>query len=233
MMRNLCLTIFALPLLCFGCEGQQLTPPPPDLSASSPGNPVGAVLVVAKPDDYQPTDDEDQRYRDFQTRAALHRAVREAVAHSDGWTEADGAVRTVLQEHPNVPSYEKEQVAALLMLQQHLLIGNNDPSTKRLEAIARYTDQLARHGNPNSMLIDDALTVLDGHWTSDTIRDAAASAFSAAERYIAARTDCDGCSFDVARRRITEDTRNAAVSASMDVAMEQAILGAERLRARL
>lgn len=216
-----------------GCDSPRVTAPaPPDLTVSDPGSPVGPVMVVAHPDGFEPSDDEAQRHRDLQARAAFRRAVRDAVAGAATWVEADGAVRQMLREHPGVPPHEKEQLAAILMLQQHLLPGESEPTAERLAAVAHHTEGLVRHRNPNPLLIDEALSVLDGYWSPAAIRRAAASAYSAAERYVAARTDCDGCSIDAARQRTGGAGDHAAVSASLDGAMEQALLGAERLSDR-
>ena len=232
MMRLLTITILAA-LAVSGCENQQLTSEqPPDLASPPPGSSIGATLVVAHPDGYTPSTDEDQRYRDFQARAMMRRAVRDAVANAEGWQDADAAVQAALREHPHVPAFEKEQVAAALILQQHLLTAEKSKDPEHLDAISRYTEMLVRHRNPNPVLISNALDDLEGHWPSAKVSRVAESAYSAAERYVAARMDCEGCDIETARRRTTEGAGNTAVNAAIDAALEPAIDGAEQLRAR-
>lgn len=187
---------------------------------------VPAALITATPDGYTESEDPEEQYAAFRSRAEMRSEVRLAIGAASNWREAHAAVREALAAHDEVPDFEKEQYVATLMLQTHLLTGQATRSAAQLDAIGEYTDLLVDNRNPNALLVDEALDALDGHWPDQRVADRAEAAYRAAERYVEARTDCDECGLDEARQASARRTHAAEPS------LQDVLDGADALRER-
>lgn len=106
-----------------------------------------------------------------------------------GWQEVDRQLRPLLAANARHPwANETEQFVGSVMLRGRLL--RLPPSTERDEAIAYYTDLLVRNRHEDAGVLADALTALKGVWPEGRIREAAATAREAGERYLQRNGAC-------------------------------------------
>ena len=209
-------------LLFAGCEVAS------DAAPAAPFRPT--AVLMAKPTDVAAELEPDQAYRQFEARARQGSELRYYLAQTDDWREADAIVQSILARHRDVPAAYGEQTAAVLMLQAHLVPGE-EHSPDRVAAIGRYTEMLLRHQSPSAMLIDQALDALEGYWSSERIAAAARRTYAIAESYVERQAGCEGCGLTKARRKIA--TSQGATGARVSALVQQTATGAERLSARL
>lgn len=197
-MRILCLSFLLLSLSLPGCEGTDLpsTPGPEAASATSAAfASINATLSVAPhPSESIPIPADQLREKNqagLDARIEMNRLV--ATGH---WRNADAAVRSALAEPPEsvVTQHLREQIAAGLMLQAHLLPGN--PGSERREALAHYTRLLVKGDSPEAGLILQALEALEGHIPEAERSALAAQSAAAATTYAARGLNCEGCSYE-------------------------------------
>lgn len=144
--------------------------------------------------------------------------LEHAMATPGGWKAIDQKLRPLLDDYPEIEEYQVHQTAGSIMLNTYLLSG--EMTDDKAEALAFYTDLLLESGSPNAPLIERALTELRGHWTGSELSAAADAAINSAERYVAAKTDCTGCSgaelLGRVRSTASGDSRVVQVSASIE-----------------
>jgi len=160
---------FVLLAFATGCA-EEVSPEPPAVASAEPvasfsfGRPAGAASGSTS------------------ARALLETyfAFEKAVEGED-WAAADRRVRALLlAPSEDVPPHTREQVAATLMLDRHLLAA--PPSPEALEALGHHTQALIDNRSPEASLVADALNQLQGHWSQARIQASAALAAAVAEK---------------------------------------------------
>lgn len=117
----------------------------------------------------------------------LNRIVEKAT----DWKAAHAAVQHSLLEFEDQPfAYHIQQSIANRMLALHLLAENSTQEMK--EAIAFYTELLLKNKHPDSYVLSKAIDRLEGFWTTERRRAAAAEALRFTDSYLQ-KNPCRAC----------------------------------------
>ncbi len=142
------------------------------------------------------------------SKAGIHifRKFHLIMGEADGWRDAHERVQRVLTGPSEYPQYRLDQTAAIFMLRMHLLEGEMTP--EKLDALAYYTNLLARHKSPEGALVADALEQLKGHWSEAQVASAAQRVAASTEAYLASRLNCTDCAGEETFERLGEEAQS-------------------------
>ena len=151
------------------------------------------TTLIGRPDGMEPAgkwEDPLEIQRELKLLNGENMAIfRAAVAKPDRWEEADRAIRALLAEESELPQYQREQIAAQVMLRQWFLEG--ETTAEEQEALGYYTALLVDNNNPQARMIEDALVRLEGYWDDERIALAAAKSAGAAKAHLAKQSGAE------------------------------------------
>jgi hypothetical protein len=120
-------------------------------------------------------------------------AIQAIVLHQPQWQIADKKIKSILQSAEKSPPLilnTLEQFAGSVMLRR--LLAESDSSQENREAIDFYTKMLLRNHHPDSDLISQALTTLEGYWPGEKIARYALETANNARTYLK-ENPCQPC----------------------------------------
>ena len=174
-----------------------------------------------------------------EARRALHEAGRAALMETEdvfqtsaSWAEADRRLRVLINQQED-PLYRRrfEEAVAAQMLRLDGLQRSDAPEA--LETTGHYAQILIRHGSPDTPLLADAISRLDGHWSADRVAEVASRALRAAEAYAARGETCDDCrSGDASSPTPSEVVATSASQGTFDAEVTEAVRRLQALAAR-
>ena len=174
-----------------------------------------------------------------EARRALHEAGRAALMETEdvfqtsaSWAEADRRLRVLINQQED-PLYRRrfEEAVAAQMLRLDGLQRSDAPEA--LETTGHYAQMLVRHASPDTPLLADAISRLDGHWSADRVAEVASRALRAAEAYAARGETCDDCrSGDASSPTPPEVVATPASQVTFDAEVTEAVTRLRALAAR-
>lgn len=208
-------------------SGANLTPP---TSASGTETPLSLSAPNIAPEDRPQTPE---------ARRALHEAGRAALMETEdifqtaaSWAEADRRLRVLIDQQED-PLYRRrfEEAAAAQMLRLDGLQRSDAPEA--LETTGHYAQMLVRHRSPDTPLLADATSRLDGRWSADRVAEVASGALRAAEAYAARGETCHDCrSGDASSPTPSEVVATSASQGTFDAEVTEAVRRLQALAAR-
>ena len=174
-----------------------------------------------------------------EARRALHEAGRAALMETEdifqtaaSWAEADRRLRVLIDQQED-PLYRRrfEEAAAAQMLRLDGLQRSDAPEA--LETTGHYAQMLVRHRSPDTPLLADATSRLDGRWSADRVAEVASGALRAAEAYAARGETCHDCrSGDASSPTPSEVVATSASQGTFDAEVTEAVRRLQALAAR-
>ncbi|MEZ4702245.1 MAG: hypothetical protein R2834_18065 [Rhodothermales bacterium] len=149
--------------------------------------------------------------------------IHRTIANASNWREAHAALQLYLRADTESPSYLREQIVSVRMLQ--LILSGPERDADAMAAIAQYTELLSKNRSPEGALLVQALQTLKGYWTPEQIADAAQGGMVGIEAFLARRT-CPDCADKQHSPAI-----NAKVQAGEDVFLMQIEHALDQLKA--
>ncbi len=174
-----------------------------------------------------------ENFADLSAETLRHRAhtgldeavrLRRIVTEAPGWRTAHEGLQAALAEPTEAYQPHREEIAAALILSEHLLRATATPAV--LEATAHYTERLVANGSPEILLIEAALVQLDGFLPEPRRAILASQAADAAKLHLARRADCMDCSLEQILERFDH-----SVLAENDRYLIEAVEAVKRLSA--
>ena len=133
---------------------------------------------------------------------------------ASSWDAAHKEMQALLAESSQLPDYIRKQRAAVFMLKAARSL--DEITDAQREAIAGYTEMLAEYRSPEAAVMLESLEKLDGYWSQDQIRSAAARSLEGANLYLDKRHYCEDCPASK-----TASTAPEAVQATQDVFVKE------------
>lgn len=119
-------------------------------------------------------------------------AIFQIIGDAANWQEAHASMKDFIKSDTETPSYLREQMASVRMLDR--IFETSDRSPEALDAIAYYTEFLVEHRTPEGGLLVQALRALEKTWSPEKVAEAAARGVEGMDAYFSKRFYCEGCS---------------------------------------
>ncbi len=118
-------------------------------------------------------------------------AIYQIIGDASDWRDAHVAMMAYIDSDTEAPSYLREQMASVRMLET--LFATEDRSPEAIAAIAYYSEFLVEHRTPEGGLLVLALKTLHGYWSPEKVAAAAARGVEGVDAYLSKRYYCEGC----------------------------------------
>ena len=145
------------------------------------------------------------------------------IQKASSWEAAHEGMKELLAESSELPDYIRKQRAAVFMLKAARSLESLNDAQR--EGIAEYTEMLAEYRSPEAALMLESLQKLEGHWSDEQIRFAAARSLEGADLYLDKRYFCEDCPANKAAASSHE-----AIQTTQDVFMKELLGSVESLR---
>lgn len=145
------------------------------------------------------------------------------IQQAPSWDAAHKEMQALLAESSQLPDYIRKQRGAVFMLKAARTL--DDITDTQRQAIAEYAELLAEYRSPEAGLMLESLQKLEGHWSDEEIRFAAARSLEGANLYLDKRYYCEDCPAGKA-----SSTAPEAIEATQDVFISELLGSVESLR---